>query len=109
MEKAKAAGKIRYIGFSFHDNADAFREIVDSYDWDMCQIQLNIMDMHEQATVEGLKYAGSKGIPVVIMEPLKGGKLASGTTPEIEAVWNKATEKEHMLNGHLDGYTISLK
>lgn len=93
LEKAKAAGKIRYIGFSFHDNADAFREIVDSYDWDMCQIQLNIMDMHEQATVEGLKYAGSKGIPVVIMEPLKGGKLASGTTPEIEAVWNKATEK----------------
>ena len=56
--------------------------------------QLNIMDMHEQATVEGLKYAGSKGIPVVIMEPLKGGKLASGTTPEIEAVWNKATEKD---------------
>lgn len=93
MEKARASGKIKYICFSFHDDSDAFREIIDDYDWDMCQIQLNIMDMHEQATVEGLKYAGSKGIPVVIMEPLKGGKLATGITPEIEAIWNKAAVK----------------
>lgn len=90
MEKAKASGRIRHICFSFHDDAETFRRIIDAYDWDMCQIQMNIMDMHEQATVEGLKYAGSKGIPVVIMEPLKGGRLATSVTPEIEAVWNKA-------------------
>ncbi|AGC68014.1 NADP-dependent oxidoreductase domain protein [Thermoclostridium stercorarium subsp. stercorarium DSM 8532] len=93
LEKARASGKIRYICFSFHDDYNTFRKIIDAYDWDMCQIQLNIMDMHEQATVEGLKYAGSKGIPVVIMEPLKGGKLASSVTPDIEAVWNKSTVK----------------
>lgn len=93
MEKARASGKIIYICFSFHDDADTFREIIDAYKWDMCQIQLNILDMNEQATVEGLKYAGSKGIPVVIMEPLKGGKLATGVTPEIEAIWNKAKVK----------------
>jgi len=93
LEKARASGKIKYICFSFHDDYDAFRDIIDGYDWDMCQIQLNILDMHEQATVEGLKYAGSKGIPVVIMEPLKGGRLATSVTPEIEAIWNKASVK----------------
>jgi len=93
FEKARASGKIKYICFSFHDDYDAFRDIIDGYDWDMCQIQLNILDMHEQATVEGLKYAGSKGIPVVIMEPLKGGRLATSVTPEIEAIWNKASVK----------------
>lgn len=92
-KKQKASGKIKYICFSFHDNYDAFIDIIDSYDWDMCQIQLNIMDMHEQATVKGLKHAGSKGIPVVIMEPLKGGKLAISATPEIEAIWSKADVK----------------
>lgn len=93
LEKAKASGKINHICFSFHDDYDTFRKIIDGYDWDMCQIQMNIMDMHEQATVEGLKYAGSKGIPVVIMEPLKGGKLAISATSDIEAIWNKADEK----------------
>lgn len=93
MKKAKKKGKIQYICFSFHDNFDAFREIIDSYDWDMCQIQMNIMDMNEQATVEGLKYAGSKNIPVVIMEPLKGGKLAIGVNDEIRAIWDQAEVK----------------
>ncbi|MBP7176162.1 MAG: aldo/keto reductase [Thermoclostridium sp.] len=90
MEKAKKQGKIKYICFSFHDNAEAFREIIDGYDWDMCQIQMNIMDMHEQATVEGLKYAGSKNIPVVIMEPLKGGNLANSVNDDIRAIWNQS-------------------
>jgi len=76
LEKAREEGKIRYIGFSFHDDFRAFREIIDSYDWDFCQIQLNYMDEHYQAGVRGLKYAGSKNIAVIIMEPLKGGKLA---------------------------------
>jgi predicted aldo/keto reductase-like oxidoreductase len=93
MEKAKKQGKIKYISFSFHDNAEAFREIIDSYDWDMCQIQMNIMDMNEQATVEGLKHAGLKNIPVVIMEPLKGGKLATSVNDDIKAIWDKAEVK----------------
>lgn len=93
MDKARQQGKIRYICFSFHDNAEAFREIIDGYDWDMCQIQMNIMDMNEQATVEGLKYAGARNIPVVIMEPLKGGKLATSIDDEIRAAWDQADVK----------------
>ena len=87
MEKAKASGRIKYICFSFHDNNKAFKEIINAYDWDMCQIQMNIMDMDEQATVEGLKYAGDKNIPVVIMEPLKGGKLANFVPDEIKQIY----------------------
>lgn len=76
-EKLRSEGKIRYIGFSFHDDYEVFEDILTSYPWDFCQIQLNYMDKDTQATLEGVALAKRLGIPMVIMEPVKGGSLAN--------------------------------
>lgn len=92
LAKAKESGQIRHIGFSYHGNRVEFKQIIDDYPWEFCQIQYNYMDVNNQAGTEGLEYAVSKGLGVSIMEPLRGGLLAR-KSPMIEEVFDKSETK----------------
>ena len=87
IAQKKASGQIGQIGFSYHGNADMFCRIVDAYDWDFCQIQYNYLDEHSQAGRRGLNHAAAKGIPVIIMEPLRGGKLVKALPEKAEKLF----------------------
>ena len=87
LREKKESGAIRQIGFSYHGNSEMFCRLLDARDWDFCQIQYNYMDEHSQAGRRGLQYAHSKGIPVIIMEPLRGGKLVSRLPEEAKKIF----------------------
>lgn len=93
-EKRVDEGKIKYLGFSFHDEYSVFKEIVDGFDrWTMCQILYNYMDADFQAGTEGLKYAASRGLAVTIMEPIAGGRLAIKPPGQVQTVWDEAEKR----------------
>ncbi len=91
LDRMKAKGKILLAGFSFHDGTRLFKQIIDSWAWDACQIQYNFLDQGYQAGTEGLRHAASRGVSVVVMEPLRGGLLADKVPEDVMQVWRSAS------------------
>ncbi|MGC7872175.1 aldo/keto reductase [Desulfosporosinus sp. SYSU MS00001] len=97
LDKMVQKGKIRHKAFSFHGTLTAYKEIVDTFDWEMAQIQLNILDETLQAGVEGLNYAADKGLAMVIMEPLRGGFMLNNVPEEVYDLINQYPEKRSLV------------
>ncbi len=89
IEEKKASGAIRQVGFSYHGNSEMFCDLIDAYAWDFCMIQYNYMDENSQAGRRGLHYANSKGLPVMIMEPLRGGRLVTRLPEEAKRIFEE--------------------
>jgi hypothetical protein len=93
-EGLMADGRVDHLGFSFHDDYEVFRDIVDAYDdWALCQVQYNYMDIDYQAGTAGLKYAADKGLAVVVMEPLRGGALCKEPPEQVAKIWQNSAQK----------------
>jgi predicted aldo/keto reductase-like oxidoreductase len=90
LDQVLADGRVRHVGFSFHDDLKIFREIIDSYDWEVCQIQYNYYDEDYQAGRKGLEYAAAKNIGIITMEPLRGGKIVDRIPDEVQREWDSA-------------------
>ena len=90
LDRARRDGRIRHAGFSFHGSPDNFAEIVEAYDWEYCQIQLNLLDTEYQAGIAGMRLAASRGVGVIAMEPLRGGTLAARQPRPGEAIWARS-------------------
>lgn len=97
LDKMVQKGKISHKGFSIHNTLNAFKEIVDAYDWEMFQIQLNILDENQQVGVEGLKYGAAKGLAAVIMEPLRGGNILNIVPEEVCDLIKQYPEKRPLV------------
>ena len=102
LNSALETGRIRYAGFSYHDEVGLFREIVDAYDWTFCQIQYNYLDTEFQAGKKGLHYAAGKGLAVVVMEPLRGGTLVIGIPAHAREVMQQAAPRRTTVEWALD-------
>lgn len=97
MEEMKRKGKLKMIGFSFHADYELFTEIIDAYKWDMCIIQLNILDQNHQAGLRGMRYAAERDVSVTIMEPLKGGLFRENVPDEIASLLQEYKEKRSLI------------
>lgn len=93
MDKIRKEGKVRHMGFSFHDSKEEFIRIVDGYNWEFAMVQFNILDEYAQASIEGIKYAHSKGLGIIAMEPLRGGTLAGNIPNEAKKIYDNAPVK----------------
>ena len=90
IEEKKRTGQIINLGFSYHGGTSEFMKIMDVFDWDFCQIQYNYLDENNQAGRGGLNYAVLKGVPIIVMEPLRGGKIVDGLPKEVDMIWKEA-------------------
>ncbi len=93
LDRARADGKIRHIGFSFHDKYPVFKKIAERYDWDFCQFMFNFLDTRYQAGMNGYKLAVARGMGIIAMEPVRGGKLVSPIPDSVNAIWAKSNKR----------------
>ena len=93
LDNAVNDGRIKYTGFSFHGELELFFDVIDSYNWDICQVQYNIVDENFQAGREGISYASNQGIGVAIMEPLRGGTLVKNVPDEVQEIYAEASSE----------------